>query len=98
MSKSLQIEDNEIDKLLIYLSFIEDRDQIFVRKMISKLKRIRDKKPIKISSRKAKGRGLQKWLCQKISEMTGILYDQSDDSCLLHSREMGQSGTDVILR
>jgi len=89
MSKSLQIEDNEIFDLLN--GMIKDS-------VLKKLRRLYNKKPIKISSRKAKGRGLQKWLCQKISEMTGIPYDQSDDSCLIHSREMGQPGTDVVLR
>jgi hypothetical protein len=89
MSKSLQIEDNEISDLLN--GMIKDS-------VLKKLKRLYNKKPIKISSRKAKGRGLQKWVCQRISEMTGIPYEQSDDSCLIHSREMGQAGTDVVLR
>jgi len=98
MLKSLQIEDNEIDKFLIYLSMIEGRDQIFVKKMISKLKKLRDKQPIKISSRKAKGRGLQKWVCQRIADIFNIKYDQSDDACAVHSREMGLSGSDIVLR
>jgi len=55
-------------------------------------------KKIKVSSAKGKGRNLQKWVCERISELTGIPYDQSDDYCLIHSREMGQSGLDVILR
>jgi len=56
------------------------------------------KEPIKISSRKAKGRNLQYWVCNKISELIDIPYNQSDDQCLIHSREMGQHGNDVILR
>lgn len=55
-------------------------------------------KGIKISSRKAKGRNLQKWTCQKIADIFKIKYNQQDDQCLIHSREMGQSGIDIILR
>ena len=53
---------------------------------------------IKVSSRKAKGRKFQQWVCKKIADIFDIIYDQSDDQCLIHSREMGQSGTDVIIR
>ena len=52
----------------------------------------------KIASRKAKGRNLQKWVCQKIADLFDIIYDQQDDTCPIHSREMGQSGTDVCIR
>jgi hypothetical protein len=55
-------------------------------------------KTIKISSRKGKGRGLQMAVAEGISEMTGIPYDQSSDVCDIHSREMGLSGNDIILR
>jgi hypothetical protein len=52
------------------------------------------KKRIKTSSAKAKGRNLQKWTCQKISELLGIPWGKDE---LIASREMGQSGTDVRL-
>lgn len=55
-------------------------------------------KVLKTSSRKAKGRNLQYWVCEQISRITGIPYLQSDDSCLIHSREMGLSGKDIVLR
>lgn len=55
-------------------------------------------KTIKISSRKGKGRNLQKFVCSEISEMLSIPYDQSDDQSLIHSREMGQAGCDIVLR
>jgi hypothetical protein len=54
--------------------------------------------PIKIASRKGKGRELQKWVCERISELIRIPYNQQDDACLIHSREMGQAGCDIILR
>ena len=55
-------------------------------------------KTIKVSSRKGKGRGLQYWVCDRIAKIFGIEFVQSDDSCLIQSRPMGQHGTDVILR
>lgn len=55
-------------------------------------------KTLKTSSRKGKGRGLQYWVCDRIAKMFGLEFIQSDDSCLVHSREMGQHGTDIVLR
>lgn len=55
-------------------------------------------KTLKTSSRKGKGRGLQYWVCDRIAKMFGLEFVQSDDSCLIHSREMGQHGTDICLR
>lgn len=66
------------------------------KKIISKLERA--EKTIKVSSRKGKGRGLQYWVCERIAKIFGIEFVQSDDSCLIQSRPMGQHGTDVILR
>jgi hypothetical protein len=52
------------------------------------------KKSISIASRKAKGRNLQKWTAKHISELLDIPWGKD---CLIASREMGQSGTDVRL-
>lgn len=52
----------------------------------------------KIASRKAKGRNLQYSICKKIANLFNIEFDQQNDQCEVHSREMGQSGTDIILR
>ena len=65
-------------------------------KIIKKLERA--EKKIKTSSAKGKGRGLQYWVCERIAKMFGIEFVQSDDSCLIQSRPMGQHGTDIILR
>jgi len=46
------------------------------------------------ASAKAKGRALQKWACQKISELLGIPWGKDE---LIASREASQSGTDVRL-
>lgn len=53
---------------------------------------------MKTSSCKAKGRNLQMWVCQKIANIFNIEFDNQDDQCSIHSREMGQSGVDIILR
>ena len=71
-------------------------EEKYAKKIISKLERA--EKKIKTSSAKGKGRGLQYWVCDRIAKMFGIEFIQSDDDCLIHSREMGQNGTDVILR
>lgn len=52
------------------------------------------KKKISTSSAKAKGRGLQQWTCQKISELLDIPWGKDE---MIASREMGQSGVDVRL-
>lgn len=53
------------------------------------------KPPIKISSRKDKGRSLQKWVCKILSDLTGIACGKDED---IEPRPMGQSGVDVVLR
>ena len=55
-------------------------------------------KKIKTTSAKGKGRGLQYWVCERIAEMFGIKFVQSNDNCPIHSREMGQHGVDIVLR
>ncbi|MCQ2086627.1 MAG: hypothetical protein MJZ37_00925 [Bacilli bacterium] len=58
----------------------------------------RAKTPIKPRSAKNKGMEWQKEICSFISGLIGIEYDQKSDDCLIHSRESGLSGTDVVLR
>ena len=105
MAKEKTKQVNLTDKEIIYLkecienivsAYPENNRIIF--KIIKKLNRSQNKKRIKISSGKAKGRSLQQWGCRQISLLTGISYNQSDDSCEIHSREMGQHGTDIVLR
>jgi len=61
-------------------------------------KLVKSQTRIKNASAKGKGREFQFWVCRKISELLGIPYDQQDDDCLIHSREMSQQGVDIILR
>lgn len=49
---------------------------------------------IKTSSAKNKGRRLQQWACQKVSEITGL---QCGKDSPIESRGMGQNGVDVRL-
>lgn len=58
----------------------------------------RAEKKIKVSSAKGKGRSLQYWVCERIAKIFNIEFEQSNDNCLIHSREMGLNGVDVILR
>lgn len=55
-------------------------------------------KPHTTSYGKAKGRDLQKFICRELAEMSGLDYNQQNDQVLIHSREMGQAGVDIILR
>jgi len=55
------------------------------------------KKTIAVSARKAKGRKLQQWVCQQISDLTGYEWGSSGDDCTIESRPMGQKGVDVRL-
>ena len=52
------------------------------------------KKRISTSAAKAKGRRLQQWVCQKVSDISGIPWGKDE---LIRSREMGQSGTDICV-
>lgn len=87
MAKLVSLEHKEIDELLALVS------EGSLRRKLEKAR-----KTIKTSSAKAKGRGLQQWVCAEISKLTGIPYVQADDDSLIRSREMGQAGLDVILR
>ena len=68
----------------------------FAKTIINKINRASNK--IKTSSAKSKGRNLQYWVCERIAKIFNIKFIQSDDTCLVHSREMGQHGTDICLR
>lgn len=87
--RTLNLDTKDIEYIL---QFISKEDTPLAKKLKNALK------TIKVSSRKGKGRGLQQWVCEQISEITGITYTQSDDQCEIHSRELGLNGIDVILR
>ena len=64
-------------------------DAIRIKKKIEK-----ELKPIAVSSRKAKGRGLQQLVAARVSDYIGIPWGKDE---AIQSRGMGQSGNDVIL-
>jgi len=94
---------NEIDSLKtgffgqdMELTKQRDKKEKDIQKLIKKV--IRSETPLKVSSRKGKGRNLQYFVCERIASLFNVKFDQNDDDCLVHSREMGQHGTDVITR
>lgn len=91
--KDIKMDNKEMEFLMELLSHNNDKRAQVLMKRIQ-----RARKPIKTSSAKGKGRGLQYWVCERLSKLLNIPYVQSDDGCLIHSREMGQHGTDIVLR
>ena len=91
--KEILFKQDEADYII---KLLEGETSSIAKRIISRLKNAQKK--IKVSSAKGKGRNLQYWVCEKIADMFGIKFNQSDDSCPIHSREMGLSGVDVILR
>ena len=67
-----------------------------VEKLRDKIKR--SIKQIKPRSAKDKGATWQKSVCELISRIIGLPFDNQDDNCSIHSRTMGCSGSDVELR
>ena len=93
----LQLNEKELETIHTVLVLNWDMNSKH-KKLADKVLKIMNKKRIKISSAKGKGRNLQYWVCERISDIVDIPYNQSDDQCPIHSREMGQHGLDIILR
>lgn len=53
------------------------------------------KKKISVQSAKAKGRKLQQWVAERISELTGYEWGSSGKDKPIEPRAMGQHGVDV---
>lgn len=95
----INLNKEEADFILEYLdphNFCEPKNEIMAGKLCKRIDRA--KTPIKPRSAKNKGMDWQKEICSFISRLIGIEYDQKSDDCLIHSRESGLSGTDVVLR
>jgi hypothetical protein len=52
---------------------------------------------MKTSSKKAKGRGLQYWVAEKVAWLFDKKFVYADDLCPVKSRGMGQQGNDVFI-
>lgn len=74
-------------------TFEEKKERIALAKKVE-----RSLRRIKPRSAKSKGAGFQKEICELVAGILGIEFDNADDSCEVHSREMGLSGSDVVLR
>lgn len=97
MAYNISMSRKEIEYILNILDNVFDLNKTSdFLKIKNRLEKVL--KPIKIQSGKKKGRNLQQWVCQKIADLFGIEYNQQDDGCVIHSREMGQSGVDIIIR
>lgn len=94
--KTIHLTENEINFLKERLYPVAVANPKSVSKGI--LKKLNKERAITRRSAKQKGLNLQKWVCQKLADLIGIEYNQSDDQCEIHSRESGQHGTDIILR
>lgn len=94
--KEILFKPEETKFLKFLLSQRNGLDKPIAGKLIKKLERA--EKKIKTSSAKGKGRNLQYWVCERIAKIFNIEFEQSNDNCLVHSREMGQHGTDIVLR
>ena len=86
---------NKKDIKLLLKILAKNSENEEAKKLIKKLEK--EIEPIKITSRKSKGREFQKFICQKISEYTNIPWGYEDDM-EIQPRLMGQSGVDIILR
>ena len=58
----------------------------------------RSMKQIKPRSAKAKGRDFQYQICEDLAKTFNVEFNQKDDNCEIHSREMGLNGVDIVLR
>lgn len=94
--KEIIFKPDESNWIKIAIQNYYGANSVPARKIVGKLER--SEKKIKTSSAKGKGRNLQYWVCERIARMFNIRFVQSDDTCLVHSREMGQHGTDICLR
>lgn len=88
---------NEKEMRLIIEMFNQLNDSPNSRKLIYKISIALSKTPIKVASRKAKGRSLQNWAVEKIALLLGEKLNKDKDSNNIRGREMGQSGVDVWL-
>lgn len=87
---------NKAEKMKLIELLKKDGESKTNNKLIKRIEN--SMKQIKPRSAKSKGAEWEKEIALCVSNITGIKYDQQDDNCLIHAREMGLSGVDVILR
>lgn len=78
----------------LYAETVEEKKQ-----RVALIKKIeKSMQQIKPRSAKNKGAAFQKEICGLIADILGIEFNNADDNCEIHSREMGLSGADVVVR
>jgi len=103
-NKNLALTGAELNGMIALCAQFRDPKTVMIAKGVSldkikaKLERLKRKKPIAASSRKAKGRILQKWAVAKIAELLEYRMPAEKDLQEIRSREMGQSGADVVIK
>lgn len=95
----LNVDGKEKEVIAMAIRECMSRGIFTGKKTEALLKKVeRSQKQIKPRSAKNKGALWQKEMCEMISRITGVKFDQQDDACDIHSREMGLSGADIIVR
>lgn len=89
----LKLNRDERKYLIQALGSYEGKESVRLIRKIEK-----SMKSLKPSSAKGKGRNFQYWVCERLADLLGIEFVQSDDECPIHSREMGQHNVDIVLR
>lgn len=96
----LKLDNKEKKDLIEALRSVKGvKDPALLKRLNSLAKKIeKSMKPIKPRSAKNRGLNQQKRLCEKICSWIGIEFNQSDDTCPVHSRDAGLNGTDIAFR
>jgi len=95
MTREVKLTEREITIITRALGLLFVSTGKKDNKLLDKL--IKPHKRIKVSSAKAKGRNLQKWAVEKIAKLLDYELSENKDESHIRSREMGQSGVDVVL-
>jgi len=95
--KEIKLNEKDAELIQSLLLFLKDNSQASPaqNKLYYKINKQLIKKPIKVSSRKAKGRNLQKWAVEQIAVLLNEPLSENKDVNNIRSREMGQAGTDI---
>lgn len=96
------LSEDERDLIIGHLrgGLVTDVDSsIYTSKALKLLKKIEKAgRKTSVRANKTKGKNLQNDTCSRLSDLTGLKFDNQDDDAPIASRMMGDSGEDIILR
>jgi hypothetical protein len=100
--KEVKIDEKDAYEVLKALGTLAGQGNKY-QKVATKIMKQLERKPITVSSRKAKGRDFQKWVCDFIGRGLSKAYNRqytsgAGDNVEVGWRPMGQAGSDIILR